>query len=328
MLGPLSPTEQTRNRCATSNWRRLATAGWPLAILSSLTGCLTDPFAGLPENAPNPSFSGTSGRGGAPGISGSGGTAGSATGGGVQEPTPTNLPCEVASLLSDHCLACHREEPPGRLLTRADLVATSHTDGSRSVAEEALARMQSTGRDHMPPPSFSPTTEADIVVFQAWVSQGSPSGGCNDPGPVPDPYDTPVVCTSLAYWTGGDRESPSMHPGRACIACHEDEGEGPTLAIAGTLYPTPHEPSECNGVAASSGAMIIIADANGTEHRLTPNSAGNFALEAERFALPYTARVAYQGRERIMVEPQTDGDCNGCHTEAGTSFAPGRIFLP
>ncbi|MEI8259338.1 MAG: hypothetical protein WCJ30_27035, partial [Deltaproteobacteria bacterium] len=61
------------------------------------------------------------------------------------------------------------------------------------------------------------------------------------------------------------------------------------------------------------------------------NSAGNFWLEdraAPRFAAPYTARVLYQGRERRMIAPQTDGDCNTCHTDTGTMGAPGRVTVP
>ena len=121
-----------------------------------------------------------------------------------------------------------------------------------------------------------------------------------------------------------------MHPGVACIHCHSSGGEeeGPLFVLAGTVYPTPHEPNDCNGVAAGTGATIVITDADGVEHPLTPNAAGNFYMERPTIPLPYTAKVAYDGRERIMVEAQDDGDCNGCHTEAGASRATGRIFLP
>ena len=44
--------------------------------------------------------------------------------------------------------------------------------------------------------------------------------------------------------------------------------------------------------------------------------------------MPFTAKVTYQGRERAMTAPQTSGDCNGCHTQAGANGAPGRITLP
>jgi hypothetical protein len=121
-----------------------------------------------------------------------------------------------------------------------------------------------------------------------------------------------------------------MHPGVACINCHTSGGEeeGPRFVVAGTVYPTPHEPNDCNGIAANSGATVLVTDATGVEHRLTPNAAGNFFLEGAAFPLPYTAKVINAGRERVMVEAQDDGDCNACHTEGGANRAPGRIFLP
>jgi mono/diheme cytochrome c family protein len=118
-----------------------------------------------------------------------------------------------------------------------------------------------------------------------------------------------------------------MNPGQACIACHTAEREGPRFAIAGTVYPTGHEPDGCNG--SSGGIQVVITDANGTAYTLTPNSAGNFYLQsAPGLALPYTAVVVQGGATRAMTEPQTSGDCNTCHTEAGAEGAPGRIVGP
>ena len=45
-------------------------------------------------------------------------------------------------------------------------------------------------------------------------------------------------------------------------------------------------------------------------------------------ALPYRAKVVVGGRERVMLTPQTNGDCNACHTQAGAEGAPGRIIVP
>ena len=144
----------------------------------------------------------------------------------------------------------------------------------------------------------------------------------------PNPYDTPLVCTSMNNWTGGNRESPLMRPGGACVSCHRQEREGPLFAIAGTLFPTAHEPNDCNGVATATGAQVVIAEANGAIHTLEVNQAGNFFLEAPSFTFPYQAKVVYQGRERVMVEAQMNGDCNDCHSQDGRENAPGRIFLP
>jgi hypothetical protein len=44
--------------------------------------------------------------------------------------------------------------------------------------------------------------------------------------------------------------------------------------------------------------------------------------------MPFRAKVVADGRERVMLMPQTNGDCNACHTESGKNGAPGRIVLP
>ena len=117
-----------------------------------------------------------------------------------------------------------------------------------------------------------------------------------------------------------------MNPGKACIACHSS-GEGPGFAIAGTVYPTGHEPDLCFG---TSMAQIIITDATGkTLSPVVPNSAGNFYLSATTtIALPYHAAVVANGKTRAMSAAQTSGDCNSCHTQNGANGAPGRITLP
>ena len=35
----------------------------------------------------------------------------------------------------------------------------------------------------------------------------------------------PFACTSTAYWTGGERSSALMSPGRACLTCHATVSE-------------------------------------------------------------------------------------------------------
>ena len=113
----------------------------------------------------------------------------------------------------------------------------------------------------------------------------------------------------------------------ACINCHSSGGEGPRFTIAGTVYPTAHEPDLCNGASGSDGAQVVVTDANGKAISLTPNSAGNFYYTGT-VATPFRAKVTYMGRERDMAATQTSGDCNLCHTQSGTMSAPGRIILP
>jgi len=117
-----------------------------------------------------------------------------------------------------------------------------------------------------------------------------------------------------------------MNPGMACIKCHAG-GEGPGFSIAGTLYPTIHEPDRCNGADAGGGAQVIITGADGQTLALSPNTAGNFYSKTS-VAKPYRAKVVTAAGQREMAAAQTSGDCNSCHTEAGTNGAPGRIMLP
>jgi hypothetical protein len=158
-----------------------------------------------------------------------------------------------------------------------------------------------------------------------------------DAGPVDasseaDAFGSPTTCTSNKRWTGGDMRSELMHPGRACINCHTTGVglfnllHGPTFTLAGTLFPSAHEPDDCNG-AAGSDVTIVVTGATGQTTTLTPNSVGNFH-SASRVTMPYTVEIQYQGRVRAMKTPQRSGDCNSCHTEKGMNGAPGRIMLP
>jgi len=305
-----------------------------LTVLAQLIACSAAESSNFAGNAAgSPPQPGT-GSGGAPlggGSAGSGGTSGAAGGGGgAPAAGGGDLPCAVQALLATKCQSCHKQQPPGALLSAADFARPSQSGPGKSVGQVALERVQATGNLRMPPSPLEPVTPAELSALSAWVGAGAPPTSCGDtPVPsAPDPYDTPVVCSSMKNWTNGNRESPLMRPGGACISCHRKEGEGPLFAVAGTLFPTPHEPDDCNGVTSATGAQVVITEASGASHTLSVNDAGNFFFEAGSFAYPYQAKVVYQGRERVMVEAQADGDCNSCHTEAGKENAPGRIFLP
>lgn len=245
--------------------------------------------------------------------------------------------CGVRTLLGAQCLSCHADPPlasvPVSLASYDDLLAAAPSDPSRRVIDVSLARMRSQTAP-MPPRPASPASPDDIALLEAWIEDGMPDS-CDGSGLEPGIYDTPTVCTSDRHWTRGNEESPNMHPGRACIACHsgsgsDEEDEGPAFLFAGTVYPSAHEPDDCYGIdGRTQDAKVVIVDANGKALTLSVNAAGNFYYESERgFAKPYTAKVVHGGRERVMATPQKNGDCNSCHTEAGTNQAPARILLP
>jgi hypothetical protein len=139
---------------------------------------------------------------------------------------------------------------------------------------------------------------------------------------------TPATCTSQMYWMGGDMGSELMHPGGGCLTCHSNSPEAPRLSIAGTVYPTSHEPDDCNGVSGSLGISVVITDATGTElPPITVNEVGNFHFDG-RIAAPFHVKVVSGGRENVMSAAPANGECNGCHTRKGANGAPGRILAP
>jgi hypothetical protein len=230
------------------------------------------------------------------------------------------LPCEVADVLSASCSSCHGSPPSGgatnTMLSHDDLVAPAKSDPSKSVAALAVERMQDAQR---PMPPTGPAPAAEVSALEAWISAGMPQGTCASAS-APSGAS---VCTSNKTWTRGNRGSSSMHPGVACIACHTS-GEGPLYTVAGTLYPTAHEPDDCNG---TSSATVVVTDANGNTVQLTPNSAGNFASRAS-LATPLRVKVVSGSKVREMVSDAPSGDCNSCHTQDGTEQAPGRVMTP
>ncbi len=140
-----------------------------------------------------------------------------------------------------------------------------------------------------------------------------------------------TVCTSGKTWTRGTIGSELMRPGDTCITCHKSSNGAPEFLIAGTVYPTRHEPLLCNGL---TGITVTITDAKGAQTILKSNSVGNFAcgpVARSGFPMcnptfPVSARVdGPGGKTASMIDPQMTGDCNTCHTEAGLNNAPGRI---
>lgn len=242
-------------------------------------------------------------------------------------PASSDLPCDLATLLAAKCTSCHGTRlvggAPNPLLSLADLTAPSKSEPGKSYAALSIERMQDPKK---PMPPNGSATPSDVAVFQAWVDAGTPAGTCASASTNAN-YDTPLICTSGSSWTRGDHGSSSMHPGGTCIDCHTTNSEdGPRYAIAGTVFPTAHEPDDCFGYGARD-ATVVITGADGTTLNLAVNGAGNF-YSRRSVALPYTAKVIIGDRTREMTTPQTKGDCNSCHTTDGAEKAPGRIMAP
>lgn len=251
---------------------------------------------------------------------------------------PTGLPCDVTDVLAASCTKCHgsplQEGAPYALLSYDDLARMSPKDKTVSVAQRCVTRMKDSASP-MPPAPDAPATAAQIATLQAWIDAGMPKGTCGstpagDAGGVtdtgPSPYDVPAKCSSGLTWFLGDKGSSMMHPGKACIACHKTHSGAPRFTAAGTVFPTAHEPDDC--ISRVSGATVVLTGADGKSVSLAVNSySGNFSYTG-LLALPYKAKVVVGGKERKMSAAQTNGDCNACHTQTGTSDAPGRIIVP
>ncbi|MBI2393350.1 MAG: hypothetical protein HYV09_27450 [Deltaproteobacteria bacterium] len=241
----------------------------------------------------------------------------------------SGLPCDVADLLLARCTSCHSNPPVGgapyALVTYDDLARSSPANPGQTVAQRSLIRMED-AKSPMPPGG---ATAAEGATLKAWIGGGMPRVDCSSTADAgPSPWTAPVGCVSGSRWTRGDDGSSSMHPGRACIACHKSEWEAPKYSIAGTVYSSAHEEDDCNAKSTDvSGTHVVITGADGRTFDLVANAAGNFFTRAI-IALPYRAKVVKDGRERVMSAPQSNGDCNACHTVAGVDGAPGRVLAP
>jgi hypothetical protein len=324
----------------TTGYLFLATA------LSGIVACASeDTFSDgndwMPSGASAPTPSGPSG-GPEDQLQGNPDAAGT-TGSDAGPAAPSGLPCELQTMLAAKCATCHDGSSLSLVSTRAALLGPSKTAG-KNVAEASLARMQSAVRP-MPPAGKLPDTS--IEILQKWITAAYPSGTCAPaPSPAdagtdgatstavdagtatpPDPYATALVCTSGDTTAQpGTGNGINMLPGRSCLNCH---GAGD---FAGTVYPTAHEPTYCRGVdgtASATAAKIVITGADNKVYGPYPVSAfGNFKIPVGSIPLPYRAKVVRGSKERVMLSPMTNTDCNDCHTVNGRFGAPGRIMMP
>jgi cytochrome c5 len=130
----------------------------------------------------------------------------------------------------------------------------------------------------------------------------------------------------LTGCTSGNRTPPAqginMAPGRACGSCHAN-------TFSGTVYPTEHEPNDCRGSdGKASAAKIVVTGANGKVANIPVSNGGNFYANMAGMTLPYSVKVVAGATERVMKSKTSNGDCNSCHTQDGTSGAPGRVLMP
>lgn len=240
------------------------------------------------------------------------------------------VPCDVAQVISANCLACHGGTTNPSLLTRADFLEASAFPG-QTVGERCSSRMHSMTAPM--PPSGSPVPSPnDIAAFDLWLARGMPEGTCEVGAPVDAGVtNTATTCSSNVYWLLGTLKSPDMNPGTACKTCHLFFATFKTYAFMGTVYPQAHERDLCAAYPTGEVKVEIVDKAGKVALTLKPSQlSGNFSSGSifNPVAMPYTARVVSPNGVREMRTPQTNGDCNACHTATGANGAAGRITWP
>lgn len=253
----------------------------------------------------------------------------------------TGLPCDVQAVLENRCIGCHSGTAPPipPLLDYGDLVAASSTNADKTRAEIALDRMSSDAKRMPPPPAIASDAD-ERAAFESWIKAGMAKNPTSCTPEVPGSSDTSFdaaapgvldagapagTCTSGTKWTDGDKGSPTMHPGGACITCHALKG-GPAYRFAGTVFGGLHDVDDCNGTAADQ-LFVIVTGKNGVQQQIQVAPNGNFFSPVSMNA-PYTVSLSSAGKTRKMQTAITAGDCNSCHTAAGANGAPGRILVP
>ena len=191
--------------------------------------------------------------------------------------------------------------------------------------------------------STSAATDSPTSGGTGSGSEGSTGGGSDSTGGTGgstggstgmSPFDFPPMCSSGVTWNKGEIEDPHMHPGRICLDCHKN-ALNPFIKnrfqIAGTVYPTGHEPDDCYGIdGVAMGIEVEVTDAMNQVFTMPVNEAGNFMQQAMpgSVVFPITALVRHGGDELKMNTPQSSADCNSCHTQDGANNALGRIVAP
>lgn len=330
------------------------------ALVTALSGCGRDPVEEQNDDAGVGGGGGTSATGGGTSGGGAGSTGGgaasgggTATGGGGGAAGVTF--CDVQPVLSAQCGSCHGPTPSSGapvLVTRADLAALSPRGGT--LLDRSIARMESLPLSTAMPPNVG-GAPADVALFKAWrdaaladCQQGTGGGGGatgggggattgggggsttgGGGGATGGGGGTVMTtCASNLTWSFGDTTA-GMNPGEACIACHTMKNKGPRDGFMGTVYPALHEAKLCMVTSVPAGVTVEILDMGGTVRSTLSVGAfsdGNFRGGTTGVPSPYRARIKVNGQLRAeMMTPQTNGDCNVCHTAQGAQGAPGRL---
>lgn len=140
-----------------------------------------------------------------------------------------------------------------------------------------------------------------------------------------DPIHTEAV-DALGGEAPGVRRGPLHRPGQPCITCHDGAiGDPNEFSVAGTIF------VNADSLTPAVGATVTLTNADGTQHALRTNQAGNFYASPSQLALafPVRVKVSYQGTDVEMSSTiGRDGSCADCHTDPAGPGSAGHIYIP
>ncbi len=254
------------------------------------------------------------------------GAGGSGTGAGVGAGSSGDIPCDVHDTLVEKCQSCHAASPqfgaPMPLVTRADLRATS-SNGSATMAELAVARMQGDSGSMMPPPPNEQATTAEIDAVQAWIDAGYPAraagetcqggtgGGNGGLDCTPDislqgqtPFEMPSTSIDEQVCFGIDVPTGDLKRHITTIAPKIDNA---TIIHHILLLQAPNsvspDPTPCNFV--DPDWKLLYAWGPGTPPHALPDAAG-FPMEAGE-TTHFVLQVHYNNLNGLVGETDQSG---------------------
>jgi hypothetical protein len=136
------------------------------------------------------------------------------------------LPCDVAPLITQHCVTCHSERPrfsaPMPLTKLSHFQVAAPTMPARKVYEVAIDRINATDiKLRMPPASGAAITPANLQILNTWLGGGAVAGStsCEVVDPMAPPTTTGgsgMGGSSMTMGTGGT--TSTMGTGGSMVA--------------------------------------------------------------------------------------------------------------
>jgi hypothetical protein len=147
-----------------------------------------------------------------------------------------------------------------------------------------------------------------------------------------------LLLTGCGGASGGesdDDDDDYIHnQGRSCLECHgpgEREADEELIRTGGTVFETINAADRTAGALGYTVRLRYADDATLTLQRRSRNRMPGNVYSSAAVTGAFTAEViddlssAVVNTSAALSHPQTSGDCNRCHTAAGTDSAPGRI---